>query len=237
MNAAPPKSLRGGVIWPVEGGRWIVVLGGTGKDYPPTNEEGFLEFASTLLDPALYDALQDARPLSTIYGYRRTENRLRHFERLTRLPAGFIALGDAVCAFNPIYGQGMTVAALGALILDESLKLYHKRDIATLPRRFQKKLAKANALPWQLAAAADERVVDPQGRKKGWMARLLSRYFDDINALLPSSPEVSKRYFEVIHMVKSPRTLFHPVLVLRVLRYEITHFIRRGQSRPRHLSV
>jgi 2-polyprenyl-6-methoxyphenol hydroxylase-like FAD-dependent oxidoreductase len=227
LNAAPPKSLRGGLIWPIEGGHWIVVMAGTGKDYPPTDEEGFLEFARSLLDLALYDALQGAHPISTIYGYRRTENRLRHFERLARLPAGFVALGDAVCAFNPIYGQGMTVATLGALSLDESLTRYRRRDMATLTRYFQKKLAKVNALPWQLAAAADERVVAAQGRKKGWMTRLIYRYFDDINALLPSSPGLSEIYLETLHMIRPPRTLFHPVLALSVLRYEATCFIRR----------
>src|SRR5205807_7188945 len=80
----PPNHLRNGVIWPVEGGNWLVGLGGTGKDYPPTDEDGFLAFAQGLPDPLLFEALKDAQPHSPIYGYRRTENRWRHLERLSR---------------------------------------------------------------------------------------------------------------------------------------------------------
>src|SRR5581483_1559711 len=87
-QSAPPVSLRGGIIWPIEEGNWMVVLAGTGKDYPPTDEEKFLEFARSLPDPLFYEALCSARPLSPIYGYRRTENRRRHFERMERHPAG-----------------------------------------------------------------------------------------------------------------------------------------------------
>ncbi len=98
----PPALKRGGAIYLLEGHRWIVTLSGGGKDYPPTDEEGFLAFARSLASPALYEAIKDAKPLSPISGYRRTENRWRHYERLARWPEGFVALGDAVCAFNPV---------------------------------------------------------------------------------------------------------------------------------------
>ncbi len=93
-----PKTLRGGGILTVEGGRWLVMLIGRGKEYPPTDEDGFLAFARGMTDPALYEALQDAQPLSPAYGYRKNESRLRHFERLLRYPEGLLVVGDAVCA-------------------------------------------------------------------------------------------------------------------------------------------
>ena len=99
-----------------------MTLGGAGGDHPPTDEAGFLEFSRSLITPALYEAIKDAEPISPIYGYQRTANQLRHYERLARWPENFVALGDAACAFNPIYGQGMSVAAMGALALDEFLR-------------------------------------------------------------------------------------------------------------------
>jgi 2-polyprenyl-6-methoxyphenol hydroxylase-like FAD-dependent oxidoreductase len=214
VQSDPPKNLRGGVIWPTEEGNWIVVLGGTVKDYPPTDEDGFLEFTKTIPDPLFYEVLKDAQPLSPIYGDRRTENRLRHFDSLTRLPERFVVLGDAVCAFNPVYGQGMTVAAMGAVALDESLR---QQGLTGLPRHFQRKLAKITETPWQLATASDHKVPALEGMKPGWAARLTYRYFDGLVALLPTTPSISKTFSEVLHMVEPPTALFRPSIVARVL--------------------
>jgi flavin-dependent dehydrogenase len=95
----------------VEGGLWTAVLIGTGGDYPPTDPEEFVAFAASLHSPAIHDAIKDAEPASPVYGYRRTANRLRHYER-KRLPGNFLVAGDAACVLNPSYGQGMTAAAL-----------------------------------------------------------------------------------------------------------------------------
>ena len=99
--------------------------------------------------PTIYDAIRHAEPLTPIKTHRGTENRLRHFERTKILPDNFLALGDAVCAFNPVYGQGMTIAALGAMTLDESLReLLRSTDgFKGFSSRFQKKLAKVNKAP------------------------------------------------------------------------------------------
>ena len=122
IQQAPPGDPRGGIISPVEGGRWLVSLIGGDGDYPPTDEAGFLAFARGLRSPALYEAIAEAEPLTPIAGQRATENRLRHYDRLGRFPDGVVAVGDAVCAFNPVYGQGMTAAALGAEVLDRWLR-------------------------------------------------------------------------------------------------------------------
>jgi hypothetical protein len=98
-----PPGTRGGVILPIEGDRWIVTLGGIGRDYPPTDEAGFLEFARSLPSPLLYESIRDAEPLSPIYASRHTDNQWRHFESLSRFPERFAVVGDAACAFNPVY--------------------------------------------------------------------------------------------------------------------------------------
>ena len=98
----------------------MVMLAGIMGDYPPTDEDGFNAFAATI-DPDFYAALQQAEPISGIISYRRTENRFRHYEKLERWPDRFVVIGDAVCGFNPVYGQGMTVSAMAAENLGQVL--------------------------------------------------------------------------------------------------------------------
>jgi 2-polyprenyl-6-methoxyphenol hydroxylase-like FAD-dependent oxidoreductase len=217
MQANPPGNLRGGVILPIEGGQWHVVLAGTGKDYPPTDEEAFLEFARSLVDPALFEALKEAQPLSPIYGYRRTENRLRHFERLQRQPEGLIVLGDAVCAFNPVYGQGMTVAALGAIALRESLHQCGERGLCGLPGRFQRKLARVNMLPWTLATSSDMRVPVVEGGNVSRGMRWRYWYLSRLVRRLPTHPLIARKFSKVLHLMESPGVLLHPAVVVQVL--------------------
>jgi len=173
------------VIFPLEQGRWIVTLTGAARDYPPTDDAGFLAFARSLRSPLLYEAIVAARPLTPVSGYRRTENRLRHYERLRRWPRGFVALGDAVCAFNPVYGQGLTAAALAAAVLDRALRDDNGHREMTVgvaagahdhtARRFQRALARANAAPWLMATGEDFRWPATEGRRRTVATRLAHR--------------------------------------------------------------
>jgi flavin-dependent dehydrogenase len=158
----PPGGTRSGTVFPIENERMIVNLGGACKDYPPTDEAGFLEFARTLINPAIYDAIKDAEPVSNINGYRRTENHWLHYEELPRWPEGLVVVGDAACGFNPVYGQGMSVAGMDALALDKSLR---RSDWSA--RGFQRTLAQVVRTPWLLATAEDARVVGVEGAQRG----------------------------------------------------------------------
>ncbi len=113
----PPRpSTRGGVLYPVEGARWAVTLAGIGADLPPHDEEGFADFGRSL--PGGFGDLIDASlPLTHIASYRRTANRWRHWDRVSPWPDGLLVVGDALCCFNPVYGQGMSVAAVQAGLL------------------------------------------------------------------------------------------------------------------------
>ncbi len=222
VTVQPPNNNRGGVIYKVEGNRWILTLIGVGKDYPPTDKDGFLDFARSLRSPVIYEAIKDAQPLSSIYGYRRTENRLRHYEKLKRLPEGFVLVGDAVCAFNPVYGQGMTVAALEALTLDRCLnqQLSHQSDgnLIGLSRHFQKQLNKVIAVPWLMTTGEDLRWHTTEGGQPDFISRIMQLYLDQVLLLQTENAEIHKTFLEVIHMLKPPTAFFQPSISTKVLK-------------------
>ena len=207
-----PDHPCGGVIYPIEGDRWVVTLGGIADRVPPNDEAGFLAFARDLAHPVLAEAIAGAAPLSPIYGYRRTENRLRRYERLPRWPGGFAALGDAVCAFNPVYGQGMTASGVGALVLDRCLR--EGRSSAT----FQRRLAQANDVPWTLSTSADFRWPTTVGGAPDRMTRLMHRYMEYVTEVSIEHIPTLKTFQEVLHMVSPPTALFQPAILARVLR-------------------
>ncbi len=222
VQPAPPNDNRGGVLFPVEGDRWILTLAGYGGDYPPTDEQGFMKFARTLRVPIIYDGVKDVEPLSEIYSFRATENRLRCYEKLSQMPDGFVVLGDAACAFNPVYAQGMTAAALSALTLSECLAQERKRDqkglLCGFSLRFQKKLAKVNLAPWMLATSEDFRVRGVTGGTAHTITRFMQRYIDQVVSLSTESAAVRNRLLRVFNLLTGPQTLFHPQIVIRVVR-------------------
>ena len=220
IQIAAPQHLRGGVILPTEGNRWIVTLGGMGKDYPPTDEEAFVEYARSLRSPLLYEAIKDAKPLTPIVGYRGTENHLRHYERLARRPENFVLLGDAVCAFNPVYGQGMTTATLGAIALGATLKEHIGKksgDLTGLAENFQKRLAHSNETPWLVATGEDFRCPITEGGKPDLRTRIALRYLVRVLASATTDPLVCDGVLQVLHLLKQPATLLAPGFLLRVV--------------------
>jgi 2-polyprenyl-6-methoxyphenol hydroxylase-like FAD-dependent oxidoreductase len=216
IQQAPPRDPRGGLVSPVEGGGWLVSLVGGDGDYPPTNEAGFLAFARSLRSPALYEAIVKAEPLSPIAGQRATENRLRQYDRLTRFPDGVVAVGDAVCAFNPVYGQGMTAAALGAEVLDRWLRETPAHRGPLRGRHFQRRLARATAAAWQFSAGADYRFRTTEGPAQGRLAQLSASYVAGVMVAATRRPGIRRRLQEVLHLLRRPAALFGPGVLARL---------------------
>jgi 2-polyprenyl-6-methoxyphenol hydroxylase-like FAD-dependent oxidoreductase len=232
IQQAPPGDPRGGLVSPIEGGRLLVSLVGGDGDYPPTDEAGFLAYARSLRSLALYNAIAAAEPLSPIAGQRATENRLRQYDRLGGIPDGVVAVGDAVCAFNPVYGQGMTAAALGAEVLDHWLREESSHRGPGRSRVFQRRLARATAAAWQLSAGADYRFRTTEGPPQGRVARLTGRYIDGVVRASTRQPWVRRRLAEVFHLLRPPSALFRPGVVARLAWDWLA-----AQARTRYRSV
>jgi hypothetical protein len=165
----------------------------------------------------LYDVIKEARPLSPVAGYRATNNRRRHYGTLPRWPEGFVVLGDALCAFNPVYAQGMSVAALQAMILDRCLREHswnrEKRTGAAI--KFQRKVAKVIEIPWLMATTDDVRWPATEGGRSGLTTRLMHRYLDAVIACATEYPEVDHLFAQVAHLIMPAYMLFHPRIACR----------------------
>jgi 2-polyprenyl-6-methoxyphenol hydroxylase-like FAD-dependent oxidoreductase len=220
VYGTPPDERRGGFIYPIQGGYWMVTLVGMFGDYPPDDEAGFLDYAHSLAVPDLYEVMKEAEPVTPIVTYKYAANRRRYYERLSRLPAGFIIMGDALCSFNPIYGQGMSVAALEAKLLDTFLQDQRSRDLSGgkpgWTMRFQKALADVVQAPWRLASGDDFRYPQAQG-KRLFGTRLFNWYMRRIHELMATNPLVTLRGYEVLQLLKPLSALFEPRIVWVVL--------------------
>jgi 2-polyprenyl-6-methoxyphenol hydroxylase-like FAD-dependent oxidoreductase len=230
VQSAPPKRKRGAILFKVEGNRWLVTIIGGGGNHPPSDEVGFLEFVRSLPVSIIYDAISQAEPLTPIKTHRSTQNRLRQYERAKQLPENFLLLGDAVCAFNPVYGQGMTTAALGALTLRKCL-LEQNGSFNGLSRRFQKRLAKVNETPWMLATSEDYRYGETVGGSPGVMTRFMHWYMDQVIALSTHSVTVRNVLLKAFNMLIPPSALFRPRVLFRVL-VQMLKPGRRDSERP-----
>ncbi|XSG76049.1 FAD-dependent oxidoreductase [Herpetosiphon llansteffanensis] len=214
VRQQPLVNPRGAILTEIEGERWIVTCGGFNQAKPPLEEGEWLNWLKQLRSPIMYELLSQAQALSPLVGFGRTENRQRHYEQIA-MPAGIVALGDAVCAFNPIYGQGISNATIGALLLDQQLK-QQDRGAAAWGQRFQQALAKSNLFPWSLAVGEDARYNPSVKRSFG--ATLRRHYFDQINLATSSNPVVLNRFTPVVHMTASPTELLRPSMLWQVIK-------------------
>jgi 2-polyprenyl-6-methoxyphenol hydroxylase-like FAD-dependent oxidoreductase len=135
LTISTPPCTRIGVAVPIEGDRWLVTLAGSHGDHAATDDAGFLAYAESLPTPEIADLLRVAAPLSSIVTHRLRSSQWRRFDKLRRTPAAFVVIGDAICSFNPIYGQGMSSAALQAVALGQVVDRFGAAD-PNMPRCF-----------------------------------------------------------------------------------------------------
>jgi 2-polyprenyl-6-methoxyphenol hydroxylase-like FAD-dependent oxidoreductase len=214
LIGARPGRPRTLVLSAVEGDRWLLTLAGYGPEHhPPTDEQGFMEFAANVGPPEVVAAIRDAEPLGEIATHGFPANQRRRYEQLDRLPEGLLVAGDAIASFNPLYGQGMTVAALEAAALRDCLS----RGEQPLAERFLRAATKHIDHAWQMAIGSDLALPEVEGERPLGV-RALNSYIDRLLRVAQRDPVVASAFRNVVGMLRSPTHVMRPAIALRVLR-------------------
>jgi 2-polyprenyl-6-methoxyphenol hydroxylase-like FAD-dependent oxidoreductase len=217
--AATPQTGRAALAIPVEDGNWLVLAAGYGDRRPSRKAAEFDEFLAALPDPAIADLTQHLKPVGDIAIHRQTGNRRNRYGRSRTWPAGLVAVGDAYCAFNPVYGQGITVAACQALLIRDALK--HDRTSAgraLATRRLQRRIAATADLPWSVATTEDLRQPSSPGTQSP-IQRLVGLWTGRLAQLAAHGDRSAYLAFaRVYHLMATPALLYHPDVIVSVVR-------------------
>lgn len=205
-----PGRLTGMYLAEQERGWSILTVFGYEGQEPPRDPDGFTRFVADVAPADLVDALSDAEPLSDVFTHRLPSSLRRRYERLDRFPDGFLVFGDAICSFNPIYGQGMTVAALQAVALRRELQ---RRRFSAL--RFFRAAARPVGDAWDLATGSDLSLPEVPGPRTP-KAKVLNAYVDRVLQAAERDATVSRAFLRTIGMLDRPPSLLRPSIALRV---------------------
>jgi 2-polyprenyl-6-methoxyphenol hydroxylase-like FAD-dependent oxidoreductase len=213
----PPQNRRGAFVLPLEGKRWIVTLTGRYDAKPPDDEAGFLSYIENLRTPTARNALRNAKRLTGFSRYVLKASRRRYFEAVPSFPHGLLPFGDTICRFNPVYGQGMSVAAIEACLLHELLAAASTEDKGTdgLASTFLTEAQKVIETPWSTSAIPD--FVDPltEGPRPPDLEKRL-QYTAAMLKVAAEDPAVHKVLLEVQNLVTPPSALQVPEIADRV---------------------
>jgi 2-polyprenyl-6-methoxyphenol hydroxylase-like FAD-dependent oxidoreductase len=210
--SAPPDR-RGGAMLAIEGDRWMVTLFGMLGDHPPTDATGYAEFARTLPAPDIYEIVKQAEPLSEPLPFKYPSSTRRRYERLARFPEGLLAFGDSICSFNPIYGQGMSVAARQAVALRTCLN----QGTDGLARRFFAAASKVIDNPWTMAVGGDLRYPAVEGPRTQ-IGEFINWYIGKLHIAARRDPALAFAFHSVSNLLTDPPTLLKPNIAYRVAR-------------------
>lgn len=213
----PAEKSRGALLLPLEGGdRWMVSVGGRYREKPPGDATGFLDFARQLRTPTVYNAIRNAARLSEVARFAFPASIWRHFERLEAVPYGLLPFGDVICRFNPVWGQGMTVAAQEAVLLRQLLRERTTDDpLADLAPAFFAGAHDLIETPWRQAAIPDFVMPETEGEPPPDFESQL-RFGSALTRLAAEDPDVQKLVTEVRHLIRPGSDLRTPDLVARV---------------------
>ncbi|MGW6258302.1 FAD-dependent monooxygenase [Streptomyces sp. NPDC055085] len=207
---------RSAVIVPIEGDRWMVSLAGSRGGEPPADPDGFLRYTLDLPHPLIGQLISRAEPLTEVFLSRSTSNSRRYLEKIRDWPDGLIVLGDALATFNPAYGQGMSVAALGALELGHRLE---GSDLAAtgLARRVQRSAARHVETAWNIAVGQDVLYPDVRGGRPTAADRVAARYTRRLTRAATGSLTAATALWDVTGLKAGPARLLGPGTVLATL--------------------
>jgi 2-polyprenyl-6-methoxyphenol hydroxylase-like FAD-dependent oxidoreductase len=203
---------RGGVILAQEGGLWSVSLNSCFSPGAPAELAGFIEFAKRLPAPCIYEIVRQAEPVGEPTVTRFPTSVRRHYEKLRCFPDGYLVIGDALASFNPVYGQGMSTAALEAMELQAVLR----KGTEDLARRFFRRAAKVVDIPWSMATGSDLRVPETTGRRT-FAIKAINAYISRLHKAAHHDPAVALAFHKVGNLLAPPPSILAPQIALRVL--------------------
>jgi 2-polyprenyl-6-methoxyphenol hydroxylase-like FAD-dependent oxidoreductase len=217
LIAGTPATGRGAMALPVENGHWLVGAGGYGDHRPTREPEEFAAYLADLRDPAVADLTDRLQPVSEIYVYRQTSNRRHWFGRVRGWPDGLLAVGDAACVFNPVYGQGISVAAQqGLLMRDEWRRV-----------RLQRRLDRVASFCWSVATSEDLHHPTSAG-ERNLGQRMMARWSTELARQATTGDRLAYTAFaQAYHLMASPIVFFHPALFVHAARAAV-----RGRGAP-----
>ncbi|MDT5349444.1 MAG: hypothetical protein QOH91_2731 [Mycobacterium sp.] len=204
---------------------WIFTVFGMAGHEPPRDLAGMLSFAEHYAPAHLLAAVRAGEPLGPAVQHRMPSSRWRRYDKMQRLPDGLLACGDAICSFNPIYGQGMSVAALDAMAMRDCLR----RGVTDLPRRYFRATTKAIGVAWQTGAASDLAFPQVEGRRTPQM-RVTNRLVDFVLTASESDAVVGTKFFRVAGLLDPPTRLLRPSFLCRVAIVNMLGRQRLSQS-------
>jgi 2-polyprenyl-6-methoxyphenol hydroxylase-like FAD-dependent oxidoreductase len=229
ISAAPGRP-TGMFLLGYENDSWIfTVFGMVGRE-PPSDLAGMLSFAREYAPAHMLAAVRAGEPIGPVVQHRMPSSQWRRYDKMRRFPAGLLVCGDAICSFNPVYGQGMSVAALDAVALRNCLR----RGVNDVPRRYFRAAAKSIGVAWQIAAGSDLAFPEVKGRRTPSM-RMTSGLVDWIQTACESDAVVGGQFFRVTALVDSPARLLNPLFLQRVATVNLLR--RQHDSRRRQAEV
>ncbi|MFC9926039.1 NAD(P)/FAD-dependent oxidoreductase [Streptomyces sp. NPDC127190] len=209
---------RSAMVLPVEGNRWMVSAGGTRGGEPPQDPQGFLAYTLSLPHPIVGQLISGAEALTDVVVSRgrSTSNSRRYFERSPRWPERFVVLGDALATFNPVYGQGMSVAALGAQVLAREVGR-GGLDRPGLSRRVLHGVARHVDTAWRAAVGMDVLYPDVTGGEPTLADRVAARYARRLTRAATGSFDAAAALWDVTSLRASPARVLWPKTLLAAL--------------------
>jgi 2-polyprenyl-6-methoxyphenol hydroxylase-like FAD-dependent oxidoreductase len=221
--APTPDGKRGGVAAAQENDRWIVTLFGHFTESAPPDISGFRDYARTLPSKRLYKLIANAEPIGEASTFKYPASVRRRYEKLESFPSGFLVFGDAICSFNPIYGQGMSSAALQAVALNSALETPN----GDLAQCFFTEAGKVIDGPWDIAAGADLRMPETIGPRSRFVD-LINWYVSRLHKTAHSDAAASHSFIRVAQLLDPPAAIMSPKIAFRILRHSVIGSGSRG---------
>ncbi len=214
-----PERSRGGYMLPIEGDRWVMTLTGRLDERPPAEPDGFMDYAQRLESRTIYNAIKHAERQGGFERYANPSSVWRRFDRLSSFPDGLVPVGDAICHFNPVYGQGMAVAAQEACLLKHLLKgrMTKADPLAGLAQAFFSENLPLVETPWNMSAVPDLVYPETRGERPADFASRLKYNGALIRAAIRDAA-VHRLLTEVQQLLKPPSALEDPAVERLVQR-------------------